>query len=153
MIEAVGYEFIPNFFKVVSSLLKSNGLMALQGITYNDQGFETYKDSVDLIKKYIFPGSCLISIDHITDVIKKKTDLAIVDFEDITTHYVETLRRWRVNFLNSLEQVKKLGFSQAFINMWEFYLVYCEAGFAERHIGDVQIVFAKSDARNIKISY
>ena len=153
MIEAVGYEFIPNFFKVVSSLLKPNGLMALQGITYNDQGFETYKDSVDLIKKYIFPGSCLISIDHITDVIKKKTDLAIVDFEDITTHYVETLRRWRVNFLNSLEQVKKLGFSQAFINMWEFYLVYCEAGFAERHIGDVQIVFAKSDARNIKISY
>ena len=153
MIEAVGYEFIPNFFKVVSSLLKPNGLMALQGITYNDQGFETYKDSVDLIKKYIFPGSCLISIDHITDVIKKKTDLAIVDFEDITAHYVETLRRWRVNFLNSLEQVKKLGFSQAFINMWEFYLVYCEAGFAERHIGDVQIVFAKSDARNIKISY
>ena len=86
-------------------------------------------------------------------MIKKKTDLAIVDFEDITTHYVETLRRWRVNFLNSLEQVKKLGFSQAFINMWEFYLVYCEAGFAERHIGDVQIVFAKSDAINIKISY
>ena len=153
MIEAVGYEFIPDFFKTSSSLLNPNGLMALQGITYNDQGFDTYKNSVDLIKKYIFPGSCLISIDHITDVIKKKTDLSIVDFEDITTHYVETLKRWRTNFLNSIDQVKELGFSDAFINMWEFYLVYCEAGFAERHIGDVQIVFAKSEARDIKIDY
>ena len=153
MIEAVGYEFIPNFFKTASSLLKSDGLMALQGITYNDQGFDKYKNSVDLIKRYIFPGSCLISINHITEVIKNKTDLTIVNFEDITSHYAETLKRWRVNFLNSIDQVKKMGFSESFINMWEFYFVYCEAGFAERHIGDVQIVFAKSNVRNINISY
>jgi len=153
MIEAVGYEFIPEFFKTASSLLKPDGLMALQGITYNDQGFDKYKNSVDLIKRYIFPGSCLISINHITEVIKNKTDLTIVNFEDITSHYVETLKRWRLNFLNSIDQVKKMGFSESFINMWEFYFVYCEAGFAERHIGDVQIVFAKSNVRNINISY
>ncbi len=153
MIEAVGYEFIPDFFKTASSLLKSDGLMALQGITYNDQGFDKYKNSVDLIKRYIFPGSCLISINHITEVIKNKTDLTIVNFEDITSHYAETLKRWRVNFLNSVDQVKKMGFSESFINMWEFYFVYCEAGFAERHIGDVQIVFAKSNARNVNILY
>ena len=153
MIEAVGYEFIPDFFKTASSLLKSDGLMALQGITYNDQGFDRYKNSVDLIKRYIFPGSCLISINHITEVIKNKTDLTIVNFEDITSHYAETLKRWRVNFLNSIDQVKKMGFSESFINMWEFYFVYCEAGFAERHIGDVQIVFAKSNARDVNILY
>ncbi len=153
MIEAVGYEYIPEFFKTASSLLKPDGLMALQGITYNDQGFDKYKNSVDLIKRYIFPGSCLISINHITEVIKSKTDLTVVNFEDITSHYAETLKRWRINFLNSIDKVKKMGFSESFINMWEFYFVYCEAGFAERHIGDVQIIFAKSNARNVNILY
>ena len=75
MIEAVGYEYISEYFRKLSSLLKPDGLMALQGITYNDQNFDTYKDSVDFIKKYIFPGSCLISISQIIDVIKNKTDL------------------------------------------------------------------------------
>ena len=153
MIEAVGYEFIPNFFKTASSLLKKNGLMALQGITYNDHNFEVYKDSVDFIKKYIFPGSCLISIAQITDTIKQQTDLAIVDMEDITKHYAQTLRLWRSNFNAVLPEIKNLGFSQAFINMWEFYFVYCEAGFLERNIGDVQLVFAKSEALDIEISY
>lgn len=153
MIEAVGHEYIPKFFTKVSSLLKPDGLMALQGITYNDHNFDVYKYSVDFIKKYIFPGSCLISIAQITGVIKSQTDLAIVDMEDITQHYAETLSRWRINFLNVLPKVKELGFSQAFINMWEFYFVFCEAGFLERNIGDVQLVFAKSEARNVNISY
>ena len=153
MIEAVGHEYIPKFFTKVSSLLKPDGLMALQGITYNDHNFDVYKYSVDFIKKYIFPGSCLISIAQITGVIKSQTDLAIVDMEDITQHYAETLSRWRINFLNVLPKVKELGFSQAFINMWEFYFVFCEAGFLERNIGDVQLVFAKSEARNVNIFY
>ena len=127
--------------------------MALQGITYNDHNFEVYKDSVDFIKKYIFPGSCLISIAQITDIIKEQTDLAIVDMEDITKHYAQTLRLWRSNFNAVLPEIKNLGFSQAFINMWEFYFVYCEAGFLERNIGDVQLVFAKSEALDIEISY
>ena len=153
MIEAVGYEFIPEYFKKISSLLRPNGLMALQGITYNDQNFDTYKDSVDFVKKYVFPGSCLISVSQIIDVIKDKTDLSMIDMEDITRHYAETLNRWRNNFMGVLPEVKQMGYSQAFINMWEFYLLYCEAGFLERNIGDVQLVFAKSGARDIRIEY
>ena len=153
MIEAVGYEYIPHYFSKLSSLLNSNGLVALQGITYNDQNFEVYKDSVDFIKKYIFPGSCLISIAQIIDVIKKDTDLAMVDMEDITKHYAVTLNRWRKNFMDVIPKVKEMGYSQAFINMWEFYFLYCEAGFSERNIGDVQMIFAKSGSRNINISY
>lgn len=153
MIEAVGYEFIPDYFKKISSLLKPNGLMALQGITYNDQNFDTYKDSVDFIKKYIFPGSCLISISQIIDVIKTRTDLSMIDMEDITQHYAKTLSRWRNNFMNVLPEVKEMGYSQAFIRMWEFYFLYCEAGFLERNIGDVQLVFAKSGVRDIKVEY
>ena len=153
MIEAVGYEYIPDYFSKLSSLLNNNGLVALQGITYNDQNFEVYKDSVDFIKKYIFPGSCLISIAQIIDVIKKDTDLAMVDMEDITKHYAVTLNRWRKNFMDVIPKVKEMGYSQAFINMWEFYFLYCEAGFSERNIGDVQMIFAKSGSRNINISY
>ena len=153
MIEAVGYEYIPDYFSKLSSLLKNNGLVALQGITYNDQNFEVYKNSVDFIKKYIFPGSCLISIAQIIDVIKKDTDLAMVDMEDITKHYAVTLNRWRKNFMDVVPKVKEMGYSQAFINMWEFYFLYCEAGFSERNIGDVQMIFAKSGSRNINISY
>ena len=141
------------YFSKISSLLKEDGLVAIQGITYNDQNFENYKNSVDFIKKYIFPGSCLISVAHISDVIKKYTDLAIVDMEDITKHYAETLKRWKSNFMQVLPEVKKMGFSEAFIKMWEFYFVFCEAGFLERNIGDVQLVFSKSGARNIDIRY
>ncbi len=153
MIEAVGYEYISEYFKKLSSLLKPDGLMALQGITYNDQNFDTYKDSVDFIKKYIFPGSCLISISQIIDVIKNKTDLSMIDMEDITRHYAETLNRWRKNFMSVLPEVKDMGYSKAFINMWEFYFLYCEAGFLERNIGDVQLVFAKSGARDVRVEY
>lgn len=153
MIEAVGYEFIPEYFKKISELLKPNGLMALQGITYNDHNFDTYKDSVDFIKKYIFPGSCLISVSQIVDVIKNKTDLTMIDMEDITRHYASTLNKWRKNFMNVLPEVREMGYSRAFINMWEFYFLYCEAGFLERNIGDVQLVFAKSGARNIDVEY
>jgi cyclopropane-fatty-acyl-phospholipid synthase len=153
MIEAVGYQYIPEYFKKVSSLLKPDGLLAIQGITYNDQNFDDYKNSVDFIKKYIFPGSCLISLSQVIDVMKVHTDLALVDMEDITQHYTETLKRWRENFLKVLPDVRKLGFSEAFIKMWEFYFVFCEAGFLERNIGDVQMIIAKSDARKIRINY
>jgi len=151
MIEAVGYQFIPEYFSKISSLLKQDGFVAIQGITYNDQNFEKYKGSVDFIKKYIFPGSCLISMAQISDVIKNYTDLAIVDMEDITKHYAETLNRWKNNFMGVIPEVQAMGFSEAFIRTWEFYFVFCEAGFKERNIGDVQIIFSKSGARNIDI--
>ena len=153
MIEAVGHEYVELFFEKVSKLLKKDGLFALQGITFNDHKFDEYKNSVDFIKKYIFPGSCLISISQITNAIKNRTDLEVVNLEDISKHYSKTLYEWRKNFMNVLPEVKSLGFSNAFINMWEFYLIYCEAGFIERNIGDYQVIFAKSGARDIQIRY
>jgi len=153
MIEAVGHEYVELFFEKISKLLKKNGLFALQGITFNDHKFDEYKNSVDFIKKYIFPGSCLISISQITNAIKNRTDLEVVNLEDISKHYSKTLYEWRKNFMNVLPEVKSLGFSNAFINMWEFYFIYCEAGFIERNIGDYQVIFAKSGVRDIQISY
>ena len=153
MIEAIGHEYVELFFEKISKLLKKNGLFALQGITFNDHKFVEYKNSVDFIKKYIFPGSCLISISQITNAIKNRTDLEVVNLEDISKHYSKTLYEWRKNFMNVLPEVKSLGFSNAFINMWEFYFIYCEAGFIERNIGDYQVIFAKSGVRDIQIRY
>lgn len=153
MIEAVGAEYVPGFFEKASSLLKKNGLMALQGITYNDPDFDAYKNSVDFIRKYIFPGSCLVAMPQILKALKEKTDMVMVDSEDITQHYARTLEIWREDFQKVLPQVKELGFSEPFTRIWNFYLVYCEAGFHENLIGDFQFVFAKPDSKNILITY
>jgi cyclopropane-fatty-acyl-phospholipid synthase len=90
---------------------------------------------------------------QILQAIKEKTDMAMVDSEDITHHYARTLKIWRKDFLKVLPQVKDLGFSESFARIWNFYLVYCEAGFLENLIGDFQLVFAKPGAHNIKIKY
>ena len=143
MIEAVGHKNVPAFFSKVSSLLKDGGLFAMQGITYNDQKFDIYKNSVDFINKYIFPGSCLISIAQVSEIVKTKTSFDFVDLEDITKHYATTLNIWRENFLKKSNEVKELGFSDTFIRLWEFYFTYCEAGFLEKNIGDYQFLFSK----------
>jgi cyclopropane-fatty-acyl-phospholipid synthase len=143
MIEAVGHHFLDDFFRVCSNRLKPDGLMLLQAITIRDQVFDWHKRNVDFIKRYIFPGSCIPSLSVIGQAVARATDLRMFHLEDITSHYATTLRRWRENFFANLDQVKNLGFPDAFIRMWEFYLCYCEGGFAERYLGDVQILFTK----------
>ena len=101
-----------------------------KGSTYNDQNFDTYKNSVDFINRYIFPGSCLISINQVSSAIKKYTNLIFGELDDITEHYVTTLQLWRKNFFDKIDKIKDLGFSNSFVKLWEFYFVYCEAGFA-----------------------
>jgi cyclopropane-fatty-acyl-phospholipid synthase len=147
MIEAVGHHFLPDFFRVCGERLEPHGTMLLQAITIRDQVFDWHKRNVDFIKRYIFPGSCIPSIAAISQAVARASDLRIFHLEDITPHYARTLRLWRENFFRNLKQVKALGFSDAFIRMWEFYLSYCEAGFAERYLGDVQIVLAKPLSR------
>ena len=145
MIEAVGHENIPTYFKKVSSLLNDGGKFAMQGITYNDQKFDLYKNSVDFINKYIFPGACLISLSQVLDTLKRDTNLILNDLDDITPHYVRTLNIWREKFLSKRKEVSDLGFDDNFIRLWEFYLVYCEAGFIEQNIGDYQFLFTKKE--------
>ena len=153
MIEAVGYNFIQQFFQTCSDLLKPNGLMAIQGITYHEQGFDNHLNSVDFIKKYIFPGSNLVSVNHVLSVIKNFTDLSLVHLEDITKYYAETLKLWREKYKEEMSKIKKMGYSDEFLRMWDYYFIYCEAGFRERFIGDVQLVMAKPKNKNIQINY
>lgn len=143
MIEAVGHQYLDTFFKTCSDRLKEDGMMCLQAITIRDQVFDQHKRNVDFIKRYIFPGSCIPSIRAMADAVARVTDFKISHLEDITPNYVLTLRRWRERFFENLGAVRKLGYSETFVRMWEYYLCYCEAGFDERYLGDVQILLTK----------
>lgn len=143
MIEAVGHQYYETFFDVCGRLLENDGMMAMQTITIGDHVFDRHKRSVDFIKRYIFPGGCIPSITAISRAVASSTDMRLVHLEDITPHYARTLREWRARFFANIDQVRALGFSDTFIRMWEYYLCYCEGGFAERYIGDVQMLFAK----------
>jgi cyclopropane-fatty-acyl-phospholipid synthase len=143
MIEAVGHHFLDTFFANCCELLKPDGMMALQAITIPDHEFNRHKNSVDFIKRYIFPGSCIPSVSAIIRSIKSHTDLQLKHFEDITPHYATTLRLWRERFFANLGKVKNMGFSNNFVRMWEFYLASCEGSFLEHYNGDVQMIFAR----------
>ncbi len=143
MIEAVGHQFLDTFFECCCRLLKPDGIMTLQAIIIPDHEFDRHKHSVDFIKRYIFPGSCIPSIAAIKESVAAKTDLRLMGSEDITLHYATTLRLWRERFFSNLEKVKDMGFSDNFIRMWEFYLASCEGSFQERYNGNVQMVFIR----------
>ncbi|MBD3308244.1 methyltransferase domain-containing protein [candidate division KSB3 bacterium] len=151
MIEAVGYQYFETFFKVCSDCLKPDGMMAIQAITIADHAFERHKRSVDFIKRYIFPGSCIPSVTALCQAMARVTDLRLVHLEDITPHYATTLRMWRERLFQHLDQVRELGYSDTFIRMWDYYFSYCEAGFTERYLGDVHLLFTKPLCRRSPI--
>ncbi|MBD3258104.1 methyltransferase domain-containing protein [candidate division GN15 bacterium] len=147
MIEAVGVQHIQTFVAKCSELLKPDGLMALQAITMSDQRFDDYRRSVDFIQAMVFPGASLVSISHLLKNVRQRSDLRPVDLEDITPHYATTLARWRERFMARLDDIRRLGFTDEFIRLWEYYLAYCEGGFREAHIGDIQLLLAKPQYR------
>ncbi|MFT7287091.1 MAG: cyclopropane-fatty-acyl-phospholipid synthase [Halieaceae bacterium] len=148
MIEAVGHDFYSSYFQCCSKLLKPTGKMVIQAITITDHRYEQARRSVDFIKRYIFPGGCLPSLQVIAEHIAADTDLQMVHLRDITADYAITLTHWRQRFMGQLDAVQAMGFDDRFIRMWEFYLCYCEGGFRERIIGTAQLAFAKPGYRS-----
>jgi cyclopropane-fatty-acyl-phospholipid synthase len=144
MIEAVGHDFLGEYFRKCSSLLHPGGLGLIQAIIKAEEFFEESKKSVDFIQRYIFPGSDIPSLTSIREGLKEAPELKLSDLEDMTSHYAETLRHWRMRFSDRLQEVRELGFSEKFIRMWDFYFSYCEGGFREKHIGDVQLLLEKA---------
>ena len=147
MIEAVGPQYLETYFAKCSTLLKPDGIMLIQAITIQDQFYDQAIKSVDFIQRYIFPGGFIPSVTAISNAVKKSTDTRLFQMEDIGPHYATTLRDWRKNFFNNIEQIKGLGYSNQFIAMWEFYLCYCEGGFLERTLGTSHMVFIKPENR------
>ncbi|MDX9733483.1 MAG: cyclopropane-fatty-acyl-phospholipid synthase family protein [Thermoanaerobaculia bacterium] len=144
MLEAVGEEFLPGYFEVVDRLLAPDGIAVIQSITVPDDRYDRYRRRPDFIQKYVFPGSHCPSVGAIVSAVSARSRLLVHHLEDVGAHYAETLRRWREAFLANRPRVRQLGYDERFTRLWDFYLAYCEGGFAERHIGDVQVVLTRS---------
>ena len=143
MIEAVGHHYYHEYFKKINTLLKPDGIALIQAITIRDQRYSQALQNVDFIQKYIFPGSCIPSIEIIQKNLTKETDMIISDLENINHHYAKTLNLWKKAFNKNQNKIIKLGFDERFIRMWNFYFSYCEGGFAERAINDFHILMSK----------
>ncbi|MDG1683596.1 MAG: cyclopropane-fatty-acyl-phospholipid synthase [Luminiphilus sp.] len=147
MIEAVGHQFYDTYFQKISHLLKPHGKAVIQAITITEQRYEQARDSVDFIKRYIFPGGCLPSLTVVSDALSRVTDMQMSNLRDIGRDYADTLKVWHASFVNKLDEVRAMGFDDRFIRMWRYYLSYCEGGFRERIIGTHQITLTKPGYR------
>jgi cyclopropane-fatty-acyl-phospholipid synthase len=143
MIEAVGWQYFPTFFRRCSELLADDGAMLLQAIVIEDDAYEVEKAGKSFMNTYIFPGGCLPSLGVIARSVSRVTDFRQLHVEDITAHYATTLQRWRERFLEAGDQLSELGYDERFRRLWELYLSYCEGGFRERRIQDVQLLLGK----------
>ncbi len=143
MLEAVGEEYWPVFFATCDRLLHAGGSMGLQTITMPHRRYLASRHAYGWIHKYIFPGGLIPSREAIDRSLRDASTLGVTHAAGIGHHYATTLRHWRTRFLEQRERVHALGFDHTFVRMWEFYLAYCEAGFATGAIGDVQLRLAR----------
>ena len=150
MLEAVGDRYVETFFSKISELLAPRGILGLQMILCPDNQYPILRDGVDFIQKHIFPGSLLMSMRRITEALNATGDLNLLDYEDMTPFYARTLREWRHSFSAAVPKVFSLGYDEAFVRKWLYYLCYCEAGFGTRHISVAQAVFTRPDNLDIR---
>ena len=147
MVEAIGAPYLDAYFARLGALLKPDGVALLQAITIEDHRYEQALKSVDFIKRHVFPGSFIPSVNALLAAKTRTSDLALIQLEDFGASYALTLEAWRERFMAKLAQVRAQGFDERFIRMWEFYLAYCEGGFRERSIGVSQLLLAKPGHR------
>jgi cyclopropane-fatty-acyl-phospholipid synthase len=143
MIEAVGREYWPTYFATVARLLKTGGRACIQSIVIDDEFFERYLQSTDFIQQYIFPGGCLPSPGAFRAQ-AEQAGLKVIDEFCFGQDYARTLQEWRQAFMAREHEVLALGFDRRFMRIWEFYLAYCEAAFAERNTDVVQYTLLKA---------
>lgn len=142
MFEAVGEQYWPVYFDAVRERLKPGGQATLQIITVGDDRFETYRNDVDFIQKYIFPGGMLPS----PGALKAQVERAGLLFRqsiEFGESYSQTLRRWHDTFNEKWDQIARMGFDTRFRRMWNFYLTSCAAAFHTGNCDVTQITIAR----------
>lgn len=143
MLEAVGHRYLGEYAAVCDRVLKRDGLIALQFITYPDSRYDQLRRGVDFIQKHVFPGSLLLSVNRLNQLFAQHGGFVLHGLEDLGRDYARTLAEWRKSFHVRLDRVRSLGFDDRFIRKWDYYLGYCEAAFAMRNISVVQTVHTR----------
>ena len=142
MIEAVGHNYLPLYFKKIKTCLKPLGIIVLQAITYPNHDYKKYKKRSDFIRKHIFPGGHLPSMEIIEKLLNKNK-LTLTHQENITLSYAKTLSHWYQRFISKTTEIKTLGFDDHFIRKWRYYFNYCEAAFKTQYLNTYQLVIKK----------
>ncbi|GAM27526.1 hypothetical protein SAMD00019534_107020 [Acytostelium subglobosum LB1] len=143
MLEAVGHEHYGEYFSSLERLLKPDGIVVIQYISFNDQRYEEYRKGCDFIQKYIFPGGLCPSINSVINAATTHSQLMLEHLENFAPHYAITLDRWKQTFLNNRARILASGFDEQFIRMFVYYFCYCEAAFETRTINLLQVVFSR----------
>ena len=143
MIEAVGYDYWPTYFRTLDRVLAPGGRVGLQAILMPHDRMLATRGSYTWINKYVFPGGFLPSAQVIDEITARDTSLRVVDRLAFGQDYAETLRRWDEAFLARRSEVLALGFDETFLRMWHFYLCYSRAGFASGYLDVQQLTLAR----------
>ena len=143
MIEAVGWQYFDLFFRRCSEVLQPDGLFFLQAIVIDDRLYEVEKATRSFSNALIFPGGCLPSVEVIQRCVARQTDMSTVWLDEIGAHYARTLELWRERFTANADLAAELGYDEPFRRLWTLWLAMSEAGFRERRLRDVQMLFAK----------
>jgi len=147
MIEAVGHEHLGEFFWAVEQVLAYDGVLVMEAITTPESRYETYLRSTDFINTVIFPGGICPSLHALVDASYKWSTLTLEHIDNIGLHYAETLAEWRRRFNAKEAVVRKMGFDDVFMRVWNYYLTYCEAGFRSQTENCLILVFSRPGNR------
>ncbi len=143
MLEAIGEDQFGTYFETIDRLLEPGGIACVQTILIPDDRWERYRKSPDWIERYVFPGCLIPSLTALTRAMTASSRLMVHEVDEIGSHYAETLRRWRANFLTQIDEVRELGYDHRFERTWDFYLAFCEAAFRTRALRDVQLTLTR----------
>ena len=141
MFEAVGEKHWPEYFQSIAKCLKPGGKACIQTIVIAEDLFERYRHNTDFIQQYVFPGGMLPSRTSFK-ASAEKAGLQVEEEFAFGQDYAKTLCLWQESFNQKLDDVRKLGFDEAFIRLWNFYLMYCAAGFSQNNIDVVQFTLS-----------
>ena len=143
MFEAIGEALYEPYFATIDRVLAPGGRACVQTIALPEQRYATYRRTRDFIQAYIFPGGHLPSVEVMARAMRRSSRLHVQGLEEIGPHYADTLRLWREAFHARIDEVRTLGYDERFVRIWDYYLSFCEAGFRERILRDVQVVIAR----------
>lgn len=141
MFEAVGERYWPRYFRAVAERLKRGGTAVIQTIVIRDELFADYRRWSDFIRHYVFPGGMLPSVQRFREE-AKKAGLEVRDVFAFGPDYASTLRQWLARFDARIADIHAMGYDDAFVRNWRFYLSICAAAFAVGRTNVVQVELA-----------
>ena len=141
MIEHVGEEKLPDYFRKAYQLLKPDGVFLNHGITESMQREPSGGPS--FIDKYVFPDGELLPVSTSLRV-AEETGFEVRDVEGLREHYAITLRHWVKRLEENREKAIALTSPETY-RIWRIYMAGSAYSFETGRLGLYQSLLVKSD--------